>query len=53
LLDYDDEQSFGLVDLTRHAPRNPYDDSAGGLAGLARMIDKARAANSGTLGKYW
>lgn len=53
LLDYDDEHSFGLVDLTRHAPRNPYDDRVGGLVSLGRLIDKARAANSGTLGGYW
>lgn len=53
LLDYDDEQSFGLVDLSRHAPRNPYDDSVGGLVGLARLIDKGRARNGNTLGGYW
>jgi hypothetical protein len=53
LLDYDDEKSFGLVDLTRHAPRSPYDTTVGGLAGLARLIDKGRAYNSATLGEYW
>ena len=53
LLDYDDEHSFGLVDLTRHAPRSPYDASVGGLVSLGRMIDKGRATNSGTQGAYW
>lgn len=53
LLDYDDERSFGLVDLNRHAPRNPYDESVGGLVSLGRMIDKARATSKGTQGRYW
>lgn len=53
LLDYDDERSFGLVDLARHAPRNPYDTSVGGLTALGRMVDKGRAYNGDTLGGYW
>ncbi len=53
LNDYDDEKSFGIVDLTRHAPRSIYDTSVGGVAGLARAIDKARAYNSHLLGEYW
>ncbi len=53
LLDVDDEATFGTVDLTRHAPRSPYDDSVGGIYGLARMIDKGRASLGGTLGDYW
>ena len=53
LIDFDDEQSFGLVDLNRRAPRSPYDRHLGGVTGLARMIDKGRASNSGTLGAYW
>lgn len=53
LNDYDDEKSFGIVDLTRHAPRSIYDTSVGGVAGLARAIDKARAYNSDLLGEYW
>ena len=53
LIDCDDECSFGLVDLTRHAPRSPYDSSVGGLCGLARLIDKGRALNGDTLGAYW
>ncbi|MDP6775450.1 MAG: DUF5069 domain-containing protein [Candidatus Latescibacteria bacterium] len=53
LLDVDDEATFGTVDLTRHAPRSPYDRSAGGICELARMIDKGRAFLGGTLGDYW
>jgi hypothetical protein len=53
LLDYDDEKSFGLVDLTRHPPRSPYSVDVGGVVALARMIDKGRAHNSDTLGDYW
>jgi len=52
LIDLDDELCFG-IDLNRRAPRTPYDDSLGGLMGLARMIDKARAFNTGRLGLYW
>ncbi len=52
LIDLDDELSFG-IDLNRRPPRSPYDDSLAGLLGLARMIDKARAANAGRLGLYW
>ena len=53
LIDYDDQNSFGIVDLNRRPPRSPYDTGVGGLAGLARMIDKARAVRSDTLGEYW
>ena len=53
LMDVDDEKSFGVVDLRRHAPRSIYDTSAAGLAGLARAIDKARAYNCRMLGTYW
>lgn len=53
LMDYADEHRFGLVDLTRHAPRSPYDTSVGGLTALGRMIDKGRAYNGGTLSDYW
>ena len=52
LIDLDDELMFG-IDLNRRSPRSPYDDSLGGLLGLARMIDKCRAANAGRLGLYW
>ncbi len=53
LIDLDDEKSFGLTDLSRHPPRSVFDESVGGLAGLARMIDKFRALRGGTLGEYW
>ena len=53
LIDYDDQNSFGIVDLNRRPPRSPYDTGVGGLTGLARMIDKARAVRSDTLGGYW
>jgi hypothetical protein len=53
LLDVDDQQSFGVVDLTRRPPRSPYDRSVGGICGLARMIDKGRAHQAGLLGLYW
>ncbi|MFC1525321.1 DUF5069 domain-containing protein [Candidatus Latescibacterota bacterium] len=53
LMDVDDQQSFGLVDLTRRPPRTPYDTSVGGIVGLARMIDKGRASLTRTLGLYW
>ena len=52
LIDLDDEIDFG-IDLTRRPPRSPYDDSVGGLLGLARMIDKGRAAVADRLGLYW
>ncbi len=53
LQDLDDELSFGLTDLRRHPPRSPFDLSVGGLACLARMIDKFRAAHCNCLGQYW
>ena len=53
LQDLDDELSFGLTDLRRHPPRSPFDQSVGGLACLARMIDKFRAAHCNCLGEYW
>ncbi|MAJ74320.1 hypothetical protein CMK13_15065 [Candidatus Poribacteria bacterium] len=53
LMDYDDQNSFGILDLARRAPRSPYNRDAGGLVHLARLIDKGRAFNSKTLGGYW
>ncbi len=53
LIDCDDETSFGLVDLTRHAPRSPYATDLGGLVALARMADKGWALIGDTLGEYW
>ena len=53
LVDLNDELSFGIVDLARHAPRSPYNTDLGGIIHLARMVDKARAYNSDSLGEYW
>ncbi len=53
LQDLDDELSFGLMDLRRHPPRSAFDQSVGGLACLARMVDKFRAFNCDCLGPYW
>ena len=53
LQDVDDQLSFGIVDLARRPPRSPYDTSIGGIAGLARTLDKARALSSDSLGGYW
>jgi hypothetical protein len=53
LMDIDDQQSFGIVDLTRRPPRSPYDTSMAGIMGLSRMFDKARAFSSGHLGVYY
>ncbi|MEE2659819.1 MAG: DUF5069 domain-containing protein [Candidatus Latescibacterota bacterium] len=53
MMDIDDQQSFGIVDLNRRPPRSPYDTSIGDVVALARMIDKGRAHLSGHLGSYW
>lgn len=53
LMDIDDQQSFGIVDLCRRPPRSAYDASLGGIHCLARLIDKGRAHNAGCLGAYW
>ncbi len=53
LIDIDDQQSFGIVDLTRRPPRSAYDTGLGGITGLGRSIDKGRAHLSGHLGDYW
>jgi hypothetical protein len=53
LLDLDDEKDYGVVDLSRHAPRSPFDTSVGGVFCLARLIDKGRATGSDTLGPYF
>ena len=53
LQDLDDELSFGIIDLQRHAPRSPYNTDVYGMVHLARMIDKGRAANTNTLGLYY
>lgn len=38
-------------DLTHEFPRSPYEE-LGGFTWLARLIDKVRALNAGTLGDY-
>ena len=53
LQDLDDELSFGIVDLQRHAPRSPYNTDVYGTVQIARLIDKGRAFNSVTLGEYF
>ena len=53
LQDVDDERSFGIVDLERHAPRSPLNTDICGIVHVARMVDKGRAANSDSLGLYY
>ena len=53
LQDVDDERSFGIVDLERHAPRTPFNTDIYGIVHVARMLDKGRAANSDSLGLYY
>ena len=53
LQDLDDEQSFGIVDLQRRAPRSPYNTDVNGMVHLARLIDKGRAFIGSTLGEYF
>ena len=53
LQDLDDERAFGIIDLARHAPRSPYNTDVGGIAGLARTLDKARALSTDSIGDYW
>lgn len=40
------------MDLRRQPPRRPSNLSVAGMVGVARMADKARAHNNGTLGEY-
>lgn len=51
-IELDDWGTFRECDLTRHAPRSPYDRAVAGIYGLARMADKARADKSGKLNDY-
>ena len=53
LMDYDDQKSFGIIDLARRAPRSCYSQEIAGIAHLDRLVDKGRAFNDGTLGDYW
>jgi hypothetical protein len=43
--------TFTVKDLTREAPRSPY-ETMDGIPWLARLIDKVRALKAGTLGEY-
>ncbi len=45
------EQKIQAKDLTKEAPRSPY-ELIGGFAILARTIDKCRAFIAGTIGEY-
>ena len=40
------------MNLTRQPPRRPSNLSLAGIVGAARMTDKARAHNNGTIGEY-
>ena len=40
------------MDLTRQPPRRPSNAQVAGIVGLARMIDKARGHNAGTIGEF-
>ena len=40
------------MDLTRQPPRRASNLSLAGIVGAARMADKARAHNNGTMGEY-
>ena len=40
------------MDLTRQPPRRASNLSLAGIVGAARMTDKARAHNNGTMGEY-
>ncbi len=53
LQDFDDQLSFGIIDLNRRAPRSPYNTDVYGMVQLARLIDKGRASNTNTLGAYF
>lgn len=53
LMDIDDQQHFGIVDLERRPPRSPYDNSVAGIVAFGRMIDKGRAHTAQRLGVYY
>jgi len=53
LMDYDDQKSFGIIDLSRRAPRSCYSRKIAGISHLDRLVDKGWAFNDGTLGDYW
>ena len=51
-IELDDWGAFRDLDLTSEPPRSPYLRSVFGVAGTARMADKARALTCGKLGEY-
>lgn len=51
-IELDDWGAFRDVDLTVRPPRTAFLRSVFGIAGAARMADKARAHHGGTLGAY-
>ena len=51
-IELDDWGAFRDLDLTAQPPRSPYLRSVFGVAGAARMADKARAVTCGKLGEY-
>ena len=51
-IELDDWGAFRDLDLTSEPPRSPYLRSVFGVAGAARMADKARAVTCGKLGEY-
>ncbi len=51
-IELDDWGSFRELDLTAAPPRSPYLRTVAGIAGAARMADKARARVAGKLGAY-
>ena len=51
-MELDDWGSFWQVDLTVGPPRSARAKDVGGICGVARMADKARAERAGKIGEY-
>ena len=51
-MELDDWGSFWQVDLTARPPRSARAKDIGGICGVARMADKARAARAEKIGEY-
>ena len=51
-MELDDWGSFWQVDLTTKPPRSASTKDVGGICGVARMADKARAERAGKIGEY-
>lgn len=51
-MELDDWGSFWQVDLTTKPPRSASAKDVGGICGVARMADKARAERAGKIGEY-